>query len=529
MMHRSVRGRRLGPSGIACGVMLVVLTVGSGHRVRAESVVGTAAETRVGTTIDPSVERNPAVGDSSLDAIDLSDVADSLSQLIQVPTVWPRPELTAGSSASANGDGRRERQREAAANIERAISVLETRYPRVFDVLDARRVAGHSLLLEWPGSEPASKPIMLLTHLDVVPVESATVADWTYPPYAGQLAAGQVWGRGAIDNKSSIVSIMHAIRHLIALDFQPRRTVYIGVSHDEEVGGAMGARGISNVLRDAGTELEFTLNEGLAVTDGLIKGVESPVAMIGLAERGYFSVRLTARATGGHSSIGGEDNAINRVAEALHRLAQQPMDAVLTAPTLDMLTTLAPSMGTLGRFVLSRPDLFGALIKRQLLGSVETRSLVQTSITPTMLNAGVKENVVARVATAVVNVRPIPGNSVEACIEHIQRVTEGLGISATIIAEATGASPVSRSDVAAYRAVESAIGAIFPDALIAPGLAVAATESRFYSDLTQANFRFMPYRLDKSNVRSIHGVDERMDIDNLHEMVKFFVTLLHAA
>src|SRR5438477_947948 len=162
---------------------------------------------------------------------------------------------------------------------------------------------GYGLLYEWTGSDPGLAPVVLLAHQDVVPIEPGTEGRWTEPPFEGRIAAGYVWGRGALDDKGSLVGLLEAVEHLVAAGAKPRHTVYFAFGYDEEVGGRRGAARIAELLASRNVHPEFVLDEGGALATGLITGVAAPVALIGIAEKGYVTVELTAQAEGGHSSM----------------------------------------------------------------------------------------------------------------------------------------------------------------------------------------------------------------------------------
>jgi len=178
---------------------------------------------------------------------------------------------------------------------------LERTYPATHRALKRELVNGDGLLYTWPGSDPAARPILLMAHQDVVPVEPGTESTWRYPPFDGTIAEGFVWGRGALDDKGSLILIMEAVESLLADGFQPRRTVYLASGFDEEVGGHQGSATIAALLASRGVRLEYVLDEGRAVVEGLVPDVSRPVAMIGVAEKGFVSAELTCETEGGHS------------------------------------------------------------------------------------------------------------------------------------------------------------------------------------------------------------------------------------
>ncbi len=180
---------------------------------------------------------------------------------------------------------------------------LARTFPKTHAALTTEIIGGHSLLFEWAGSDADAKPILLMAHLDVVPVEPGTEDQWTHPPFAGRIADGFVWGRGALDIKSGVMACLEAVELLVADGFEPARTVYLAFGHDEEVGGMRGAAQIAATLKERGAELLYVLDEGGAITDGIVEGVTQPVAIVAVAEKGFVSVELMVEHEGGHSSM----------------------------------------------------------------------------------------------------------------------------------------------------------------------------------------------------------------------------------
>jgi carboxypeptidase PM20D1 len=197
---------------------------------------------------------------------------------------------------------------------------LERTYPATHRALKRELVNGDGLLYTWPGSDPVARPVLLMAHQDVVPVEPGTESSWTYPPFDGTIADGFVWGRGALDDKASLILLMEAVESLVTDGFRPRRTVYIASGFDEEVGGHHGAATIAALLASRGVRLEYVLDEGRAVVEGLVPDVPHPVAMIGVAEKGFVSVELTCEMEGGHSSMPPPATAVGVLAAAIDRL-----------------------------------------------------------------------------------------------------------------------------------------------------------------------------------------------------------------
>ncbi|MBI3736587.1 M20/M25/M40 family metallo-hydrolase, partial [Candidatus Sumerlaeota bacterium] len=169
---------------------------------------------------------------------------------------------------------------------------IKRSFPKVHEKLARETISGYSFLYTWKGTDPALKPVLLMGHMDVVPVEPGTEEKWEHPPFSGELAGGFIWGRGSLDDKLSVFAALEAAEKLIGEGFQPARTIYFAFGHNEEVGGTGGASEIAALLKSRGIELHYVMDEGLAITDGMVPGVASPVALIGIAEKGYMSIEL---------------------------------------------------------------------------------------------------------------------------------------------------------------------------------------------------------------------------------------------
>ncbi|MBL8327200.1 MAG: M20 family peptidase [Rubrivivax sp.] len=405
---------------------------------------------------------------------------------------------------------------------------LRQRYPLVHAKLEREVVAEHTLLYTWKGSDAAAKPIAIGPHQDVVPVAPGTDKLWKHPPFDGVVAGGEVWGRGAWDDKANLISQFEAIELLLKAGFQPRRTVYLILSHDEEVGGARGAGQVAALLRQRGVKLDFYLTEGLVVTQRILPGVTVPIALIGLAEKGHVSLRLSAEAPPGHSSMPppAGQSAIGMLAAALARLDAQPMPGGIQGVANEMFAAVAPEISGFNRVALSNLWLFRPVVERMLARQPSTNALMRTTTALTIANAGNKENVLPGRADAVVNFRILPGDTVEGVLAHARRVVADERVKVEKLAEGGEASPVSSAASDGYRHIERAIREVFPGAVVAPGLMLAGTDAKHFVGLADQLYRFSPVRAGPAELSRPHGTDERLSVDNLAEMIRFYHRLL---
>jgi carboxypeptidase PM20D1 len=404
---------------------------------------------------------------------------------------------------------------------------LESAFPHARGVLEREKIGAESLLYTWPGSDASLAPILLTSHLDVVPAPDPE--SWTHPPFAGVIADGFVWGRGALDDKTGVVATMEAVDRLAREGYRPRRTVWIAFGHDEEVGGQAGAGAITAALAARGRRAWFSLDEGMAILQpGEDAFTDAPMAMIGVAEKGYLTLRLTARAAGGHSSVPPPSTAIGRLARAIVRIEENPPPARSEGLVSDMLRAMAPHTSGVRRFVLSWPGLFGPLIRAQLERDPSTNAMVRTTTAVTLIDGGVKANVLPREATARVNFRLLPGDESGEVIEHVRRVVDDpeIEIETETVNEA---SPVSDPGSDAFALVAEVVKEVAPDAGIAPALVLGATDTTHYGKITENGFRFLPVRFDRRDLERVHGRDERISVENVRLAVDFYVALLRRA
>lgn len=392
----------------------------------------------------------------------------------------------------------------------------------------ARRevVGSHGLLYTLEGSDKNAAPIALLAHQDVVPIAPGTETDWQVPPFDGVVKDGYVWGRGAWDDKGSLFAILEAAELLTKDGFKPKRTIYLAFGHDEEVGGQRGAKAIAALLASRGVRLDFVLDEGLIITDGILKGLSKPAALIGVGEKGFATLVLSSTATPGHSSLPPRETAIGMLSAALTRLERRRMPADISGISREMFDTLAPEMSGLNRVVLSNLWLLKPLLQWELEKSATTEAAIRTTTALTIFNAGNQDNVLPGRAEATVNFRLLPGDTQDRVIAHVRSAVANDRIGITPGAANTDPPPVSPTSTGVYRALNQTIREVFPDVVVSPGLMVGGTDARHYSGVSDNVFRFAPVRAKPEDLSRFHGTNERLSIENYADMIRFYRRLM---
>lgn len=407
-------------------------------------------------------------------------------------------------------------------------TLLQTQFPRVHAQLEREVVADASLLYRWKGRE-ACPGVLLAAHQDVVPVEPGTEALWTHPPFAGVVADGAIWGRGAVDDKSSLMAIVEAVELLLADGFQPDCDVWLAFGHDEEVSGLEGAVAMAALLRQRGVALDYVLDEGGAITLGAIPGTTQPLATIGVAEKGYVSVRLTARDGGGHSSMPPRHTAIGRLARAIALLEEHRPAADFSPVQRELLRRIAPHVDPVQRVVLSNLWITAPLVERLLSAKPASDATLRTTTAPTMFQAGIKDNVLAQKAEAVVNFRVRVGDSIDGVLAHVRDTIDDADITIAVD-EGFRSEPsaISSWEDPAFLRIETALRSVSPetDLVVAPYVTSGGTDARHYTALTPRLYRFLPILMTPELLASFHGNNERIPVPEYERMVRFYLRLL---
>lgn len=407
---------------------------------------------------------------------------------------------------------------------------LALRYPQVTANTEPLATGSPSILLRWPGKNSQLPAALLMAHQDVVPVAPGTEELWTHPPFSGAIADGFVWGRGAIDSKGSMVAILEAVETLITQGFQPQRDVLLAFGHDEEIGGHQGNRRIAAQLQKQGKRLAWVSDEGGFVVRRQIPGVSQDVAVVGIAEKGYVSLTLQTNAQGGHSSQppAFNETAIGRLSQALQRVGDAPFQRGFDGPAGDLLASFTPAQSFGYRLIFANLWLFGPLVEQQLAASPAGAAKMQTSLSPTLLRAGIKENVLPPSARATLNLRIHPRDSIASVAEHVRNAVADEQIQIKVMPGGREPSAVSDVRGEAYQQFAKVISESFSNTLASPNLTVGGTDSRYYEPLTDNIFRFSPLLMEREDLPRMHGTNERVGIETLANASGFYYRLLQS-
>jgi carboxypeptidase PM20D1 len=405
---------------------------------------------------------------------------------------------------------------------------LEETYPLVHGTCAKEIIGDFSLLYTWRGTDPSADPIVLMAHIDVVPVEADTEKGWKEPPFSGHISGGHIWGRGALDDKGPLIATIEALEHLMRSGFRPTRTILMTFGHDEEIGGERGANLVASTVRDRGIRPWFVIDEAGFVVDEVPMLSAEPVALVKVAEKGSVNVELTARGEGGHSSVPPISTAVGSLGKAVHQLEENPM-----RPHVDvlagMLDALAPRMDPKVRAILTNRQMTAPLVAKLMAARPMTDALMRTTTAVTVISGGHKANVLPQEATAIVNFRIIPGDTVDDVIAHVRDIV-GPDIEVDI---ADGHQPIepsrfSSTESDAWHVVKAVVEETFPEATTAPWLTLGATDSRFYDSFAGDVYGFSPFSIPMEG-SGFHDTNERIRTADAGRAVSFYCRLIRAS
>ncbi|HKL58348.1 MAG TPA: M20/M25/M40 family metallo-hydrolase [Sphaerochaeta sp.] len=404
-------------------------------------------------------------------------------------------------------------------------SYLAEAFPLCEKHLKLQSDSEHNLIYCFTGEDATAHPGLLTAHQDVVP---AIDDEWIHPPFSGVLDGGYVWGRGSFDCKLQLISILEAFEQLLQEGKRPKRTWYAAFGCDEEVnGGTKGATLIAEQFTRMGLTFSLLLDEGGVVSENYIKGIDRPIAVVGVAEKGYMDTHLSCRCEAGHSSTPHMPTALGKLAQAVTAIESSKHQARITKPVEAMLRNIGQEAPFPFAFLFLNLWLTKPLIKMSFSKSPTLNALIRTTSVPTMIRASDKSNVIAETATLVVNSRLLSGDDQKSTLKHLKTVIadEEITLAVRRYEEPSLASPTSGE---AFDRIKATIAQVFPEAIVTSYLMLGATDARKYQHLCKYIYRFTPAQMDKSEVLRMHASDERMHTDNIQKAVAFFLTLLNS-
>lgn len=399
---------------------------------------------------------------------------------------------------------------------------LKTAYPLVFSQLSIEKVNDLSLILHWKSQQPNKGPLVLMAHQDVVPIEEATIENWDAEPFSGAIKNGYIYGRGAIDDKGSLISILESVEILLKEKHLPQNDIYFVFGHDEEANGKNGAKAIADLFKQRKIIPDIVLDEGGIITAYKVPGLKKLAAVVGIAEKGYLTLSLKINIPGGHSSMPEPETAIDEMAKAVVKLKENPFPAELGSIIHLFLDYIGPEMPFVSKMAMANRWLFSPLIMQNYSKTAAGNATLRTTTATTIFNAGVKENLIPGEATATVNFRTQPGISTNDVIAHVKKVIENNKIEISIKPKFTESMLVADVNHPTFKYLHQSIASFNKDIVVAPYLVLGATDGRYFQTLTPQVFRFIPF----VDPEGFHGVNERLKVEDYKKGISFYYNFI---
>lgn len=434
-------------------------------------------------------------------AVDASAAAEHLAEMIRIPTVSSR-------------DAKKSDPKQFAAFR----ALLPVLYPKLHAQCTRELVGPSGLLYLWKGKNSAN-PTVLMAHYDVVPVNAE---DWQKPPFDAEIDEnGVMWGRGTLDTKSTLCSILEAAEALIKEGFVPENDIYLSFSGDEEIMGTS-APAIVDELERRGVKPALVLDEGGAIVEGVFPGVKTPCAVVGIAEKGMMDLAFTVKSKGGHASSPPPHTPVGVLAQAVTRIENHPFKAILTPPAAEMFDTLGRHSTFAYRILFANLWCFLPLLKKMCTKTGgELNALLRTTCAFTMMEGSTAYNVLPPKAQVGANLRLMRGDTTETAMDYIRSTIDDPSVEVSMV-YGMNPSPYADTKSPQWAQLRSVVGQTWPDVIVSPYLMVACSDSRHFCRICDNVFRFSAMELTSEERAAIHGANERFPVHKLAKTVEFY-------
>ncbi|MBV4359294.1 M20/M25/M40 family metallo-hydrolase [Pinibacter aurantiacus] len=428
---------------------------------------------------------------------------------------------------------------------------LRQTFPVAYQSMDTATINNYGLVFHWKGKNSSLKPVLFLSHYDVVPVNgydpyadannavifnpndkpvdhiNTVQKDWEYPPFSGAVAHGRIYGRGTLDMKCMLFGLMEASTQLIAKGFQPGRDIYFAFGHDEEVSGMNGAGKIVEYFKSKNIEFDAVYDEGGIIAAPGIAGIQKPIALIGTAEKGFLTLKIKVKGTGGHSSMPPRNSSLVLAAEIIQQLEKEQFKPDIIPPVQNFLKNVGGEMSFISQMGIANQWLLKPLLIKTLTKAPNTNALVRTTTAVTMAKGSDAENVLPTISEITVNFRLLPGTTVADVVGHVQKICKPYDTEINTLSarEASGISPVPTEG---YNNMKKNIERIYPTAIITPYLTITGTDAYKYEAVSKNVYRFLPLEINEYEQKIIHGYNEYISIENYRKVIDYFKGMMEA-
>ncbi|MDR2899737.1 MAG: M20/M25/M40 family metallo-hydrolase [Clostridiales bacterium] len=404
---------------------------------------------------------------------------------------------------------------------------FEEAFPLAHSNMERVIINDWTLLYKWKGTDSSKKPVLFMSHLDVVPVMPGTENDWDFPPFSGSIDSDYVWGRGAIDTKGQAVGELYAAEYLLEKGFKPSRDIYFMFGHDEETMGVDGSLAAKEYLEKQGITLEFVIDEGGGFKEGSGLGAPNAIlAQVDIFEKGYIDVAVEANAPGGHSSRPGKGTALGKVAKAIGKIEDNPLPAHINPVVRDMFLKLKPFI-TQEPFksyvanIESDPKAFADYLK----DIVDLAPMVHTTTALTMINGSPAPNVLPQKVRSIINFRIAPEDTCDSILKHCIDTADDSELKIEMT-KGLDPSKISKIDSIGFKAIEDSVGKFFNGVTVIPGLVTGGTDCRYFEDICDCCYRFRPFIDNMALGHTTHATNERCYMPAVAQGVKVLIDIM---
>ncbi len=424
-------------------------------------------------------------------------------------------------------------------------------YPEIYKNMDTLTVNEYGLVFHWKGKTQDRKPILFLSHYDVVPVigydpaQNAPVdtiyqvndnaisridsvqTKWDYSPFSGAVVNGRIYGRGTLDMKGMLFSLFEAADQLIGEGFQPEQDIWFAFGHDEEVSGRQGAVHIADYFKQRGITFDAVYDEGgiIAAPGSAMESIKKPMALVGIGEKGFLTLRIKVFGLGGHSSMPPAKSSLVYAAEIIEKLNDNQLPPKIISPIASFLDNIGGEMNFTSRMAIANQWLLKPLLINTFSKSPSSNALIRTTTAISMAKGSDAPNVLTSVSEVTINFRILPGETVNDIVNHVNKLCEGYNVEMEIISSREP-SAISPEDTKGFNVIRKTISQLYPDAIVSSYITIGGTDAYKYQIVSDNIYRFMPLDLNLYEQRSIHNENEHITIENFGKMIWYFKEIM---